>query len=333
MSIKLHQLPVPETAAPAREIVFRAGALGDFLLTLPLLQALAGTGRPLLLVSRPAYGCLLPADVNLEAFVDAEGPDTAALYAPAETAPAAFRERLPGARLHFFVRKDAALEARLRRFGAAEVVWHDPRPSGPPHAACRFLAAAGFPAPPALLTRPILDGRSRRRRPGPAILWLHPGSGSRAKNWPITVFAKFAAAWQYDRRGAVMVSSGPADRELAGPCRAALREFGAAAEFLDRPALGELRDRLAAEADLYIGNDSGVTHLAAALGVPTVALFRCTDPRVWRPLGNTIVLPHEWFSSPLRSQLSCLHLPMTYSCSAGLRDTNWDENPNTRTMM
>ncbi len=279
-------------ATPVREIVFRAGALGDFLLTLPLLRALAGTGRPLLLVSRPAHRCLLPADVAVEAFVDIEGPAVAGLYAPSGPAPADFRARLPGARLHFFTRPDAALEVRLRHFGAAETVWHDPRPSAPPHAAHRFLAAAGFPVPPNLLGRPALaDGRGRRGRRGPTVLWLHPGSGSRAKNWPVTVFAKFAAAWKHYRHGAVTMSFGPADRELVDPCRAALAKFGAAAEFLVEPALCELRSRLAAEAELYIGNDSGVTHLAAALGVPTAALFRCTDPRIWRPLGNAIVLP------------------------------------------
>ena len=42
---------------------------------------------------------------------------------------------------------------------------------------------------------------------------------------------------------------------------------------------------LLARAGAYVGNDSGVTHLAAASGAPTIALFGPTDPRVWAPLG------------------------------------------------
>jgi ADP-heptose:LPS heptosyltransferase len=39
-------------------------------------------------------------------------------------------------------------------------------------------------------------------------------------------------------------------------------------------------------ARIYVGNDSGISHLAAAVGTPTVALFRSTDPRVWAPRGS-----------------------------------------------
>jgi ADP-heptose:LPS heptosyltransferase len=40
----------------------------------------------------------------------------------------------------------------------------------------------------------------------------------------------------------------------------------------------------------YVGNDSGITHLAAALGVPTVALFGPTDPAVWSPRGRQVII-------------------------------------------
>ncbi len=43
-------------------------------------------------------------------------------------------------------------------------------------------------------------------------------------------------------------------------------------------------------ASLYVGNDSGVTHLAAALGVPTIALFGPTDPRSWAPVGPRVAI-------------------------------------------
>ena len=47
-----------------------------------------------------------------------------------------------------------------------------------------------------------------------------------------------------------------------------------------------MRRRMAAEADLYLGADSGVSHLAGALGLYTLAGFRHTDPEIWRPMGR-----------------------------------------------
>ena len=58
----------------------------------------------------------------------------------------------------------------------------------------------------------------------------------------------------------------------------------AAAEFEGLEAVAGL----IACADLYIGNDSGLTHMAAALGAPTVAVFGPTDPGTWRPLGRVV---------------------------------------------
>ena len=49
----------------------------------------------------------------------------------------------------------------------------------------------------------------------------------------------------------------------------------------------DLAQELAA-ADLFIGHDTGVTHLAAALTVPTIALFGPTDPMIWSPLGENV---------------------------------------------
>jgi ADP-heptose:LPS heptosyltransferase len=75
---------------------------------------------------------------------------------------------------------------------------------------------------------------------------------------------------------AVIVSAGPADAPAAPD---ALDAVWAADLPLERLAA------LIARAGAFVGNDSGPTHLAAALGRPTVALFGPTDPAVWAPLG------------------------------------------------
>jgi ADP-heptose:LPS heptosyltransferase len=112
------------------------------------------------------------------------------------------------------------------------------------------------------------------------FLALHPRSGSAVKNWPADRFAELVARHSGGRPW--LLIEGPAD--------------AAAAETLARVP-GALRARelpprvlgtLLSQAGAYVGNDSGVSHLAAAWGAPTLALFGPTDPAVWAPLGPRV---------------------------------------------
>ncbi|MBV8864675.1 MAG: glycosyltransferase family 9 protein [Acidobacteriaceae bacterium] len=109
-------------------------------------------------------------------------------------------------------------------------------------------------------------------------LVIHPFSGSKRKNWPLESYRALAASL-------------PVNTEwTAGP----EEELDQAARFED---LAELAHWLSG-AKLYIGNDSGITHLAAALGIPTLALFGPTEPAKWAPRGdNVIVLRSEPIAS------------------------------------
>lgn len=116
--------------------------------------------------------------------------------------------------------------------------------------------------------------------PGPGPLWLAPGSGSAAKCWPrghwLALAARLAAA------GVPLgVVVGPAEAE-----RGEVREWPwpAGAALLAERTPVELARSLGG-ARGFVGNDSGPTHLAAMLGVPTVAVFGPTDPAVWAPPG------------------------------------------------
>ena len=96
---------------------------------------------------------------------------------------------------------------------------------------------------------------------------IHPFSGSLKKNWPIENFQ--AVASKLDRV-----------QWIAGP-----------EETLDNAthfnSIHEIANLLSG-AERYIGNDSGITHLAAAVGVPVIAIFGPTDPRVWAPRGENV---------------------------------------------
>jgi hypothetical protein len=97
---------------------------------------------------------------------------------------------------------------------------------------------------------------------------IHPFSGSARKNWPLEAFRTVAAALPEP----VYWCAGP-DETLDQAYR-----------FND---LGDLA-RWLVGASLYLGNDSGITHLAAACGVPVVAVFTVTDPAVWAPRGPAV---------------------------------------------
>ena len=117
-------------------------------------------------------------------------------------------------------------------------------------------------------------------RLGAAFVAVHPGSGSARKNAPAALFAALCRELSPTARW--LLIEGPADEVAAagvasvpGAVRTGALSLHALAAMLSR-------------ASLYVGNDSAVTHLAAALGVPTVALFGPTDPRTWAPVGPRV---------------------------------------------
>jgi ADP-heptose:LPS heptosyltransferase len=165
-------------------------------------------------------------------------------------------------------------------------------PEPPPgvHAAQWFaqgataLGATSTPTPQPLIASPDEDTVAvewARRLPR-HFLALHPGSGSPTKNWSPFGFAALAEALAPGVPLALV--SGPAD-DAAGAALARLLPRAVRLEGLPLPVLGAVLSRAA----LYVGNDSGVSHLAAAFGAPTLALFGATDPVVWAPLGPRVV--------------------------------------------
>lgn len=112
---------------------------------------------------------------------------------------------------------------------------------------------------------------------------IQPGSGSRSKNWPLNHFEELAARLE---SGGFHVAwcVGPAEEAWLSPPNA-----------LPPMPLVELAGVLAG-ARLFVGNDSGIGHLAAATGCPTVAIFGSTNPAVWKPMGPRVhvLSPRTW---------------------------------------
>ena len=89
----------------------------------------------------------------------------------------------------------------------------------------------------------------------------------------------------------VLLSVGPADEWLEGFARAMGKAGVPVVSGLSPAGLAALLSRCR----LYAGSDSGVSHLAAAVGIPTVAVFGPTDPAVWGPRGRSVhILQRSW---------------------------------------
>jgi len=122
------------------------------------------------------------------------------------------------------------------------------------------------------------------RRKGWSRLGFHLGSGSARKNWAVDGWIELTERLN-DLFDDFLLVGGEADHELVDKFCARSRVRGLRT-LLDAN-LSRLADGLS-ECGLFVGHDTGVTHLAAAVGTSTVVLFGATDPDVWAPLGDHV---------------------------------------------
>jgi ADP-heptose:LPS heptosyltransferase len=114
---------------------------------------------------------------------------------------------------------------------------------------------------------------------GRSAVLLHPGSGSRLKDWPADRWARVGDALA--ERGCAVVVSGGAD-DLETPARVAAAMQHPPLLLAGKTTLGQL-GALAEQCRLVLGTDSGPLHLAAALGAPTLRLYGPSDERIFGP--------------------------------------------------
>jgi ADP-heptose:LPS heptosyltransferase len=319
-----------------RILILRPGAIGDTLLTFPALQLLRShfpSATIEIVGNRPALR--LAHGAGLVDSVDAFGADWVSdLFGDEPTD--ALRKRLGQVDLGIVWMHSANaaedLAARLKAAGVSRAV---PFVSFPPNGSQRHvadhlvdtLAEVGIPdrlkrdaltlslwereqvrpnssefcrARTNWFPLPLGEGQGEGIASAPGALKtncfavLHPGAGARRKRWPAERYA--ALAERLARRGlTTAVTSGPADEDAVASLQAALSQP------IQVLAGLELRDLAAilGRASLVVGNDSGVTHLAALTGAPTLALFGPFDPAYWAPIG-----PHVAVLDPGRD---CAH--------------------------
>lgn len=277
--------------AGTRIFVHHDGGLGDTILSLPAISLLRRAASFLHLAARSDIACFL----RDQGCVDEASDCGSSFYLP-------LYERYPDQRLkkmlscfdHAYLFTSAPRPDMV--LSLSEAVLHVrtiltiPPPESPMHVS--LYRAHQLP----LLNRltqeetsnsPLRRHGQKRHHSGNGIprIILHPGSGGR-KNWPVDRYIALAEELRRERGCSIVFIAGPAE---ASAVRRRLTHFadGERGVLIADASLSEVASLLA-DAALYIGNDSGISHLAAAIGTPMLAIFGPTDPRLWAPAGECV---------------------------------------------
>jgi heptosyltransferase-3 len=292
-------------AADSALILF-PGALGDFICFLPTLVALRARhpGR-MLVVAKPALLEIMRLQGVATASID--GSAVAQLFASSQTVTAK-TEALLGrfATVYSWTGfGDPDVSRHLTALAAGRVNTYRFRGMDPGEHAVDYYARCVGVAPSTAIGGSIaddpnwFDALERERRLGHSLAVIHPGSGSPRKNW--IGFAAVVRCWHRHAPRPIVLLRGPAEAERSGDtdCGADI-----VLEGLTLPRVATILRR----ARLYLGNDSGISHLAAAVGATGLTLFGPSDPSVWAPRSPHLQTVHA--PDPCRQcgpEVFCLH--------------------------
>lgn len=284
-------------ARPVRFLVLRGGAIGDFIVTLPVFQALR-TRWPDAYIELIGYPHIarLALEGGLVNKVDSlDRANIALFFARNPSFPKELCAFIRSFDLifSFLHDKNGLVRENLLLAGARQVIYGSPLIPEDVHAVDHLLAPLESLALYEKGATPDLrlDDKAREEGrellasiggSGPALL-LHPGSGSPRKNWPIERFVALAELAERDTAWTPVFLLGEADETA----RIALEQLRPTAYTLTGLDLIQVA-QVVSNARVHVGNDSGITHLAAALSVPTIALFGPSSSTQWGPRGKSV---------------------------------------------
>ena len=293
--------PMPAGTHP-KILVIRGGAIGDFLLTLPAIQLLrdAFPNVRLEILGYEHIVTLAQSGGLADATRSIEYAPMAGFFNPKAELDPELCEYFAGFQqvISYLYDPDGFFAGNLRRAGVRQLLEASPKIDPEGDHATRQLAQPlerlalfledpcvrlGVAAADREFARQFLAagwaGAERRR-----LVAIHPGSGGERKNWPVEQWAelgRWLLEFPAEERPRLLLVGGEADEKAT----AALRKLDprgedvARAENLPLPQVAALL----ANADLFLGHDSGISHLAAAVGTRCLLLFGPTDPDIWAP--------------------------------------------------
>jgi heptosyltransferase-3 len=281
-----------------RILVIRGGAIGDFLLTLPALKLLRdefpsahleilGYKHIIALVENRGYADSVRSIdyAPLASFFSRDGE----LQAELAQYFRSFQQIIS-----YLFDPDEIFANNLKRCGVKNLIKASPQINDGEHAArqlARPLEQLGlFLEDAAAMLYPNKEDRmfakkflERSARP---LLALHPGSGGERKNWALENWLELGD-WLIEsiKPSTLLVVIGEADESHAQQLKESWAKRPVCfAQNLPLPQVAALLEQCA----LFIGHDSGISHLAAAVGTPSLLLFGPTDPEIWAPANERV---------------------------------------------
>jgi heptosyltransferase-3 len=280
-----------------RILILRGGAIGDFVLTLPALKLLRDRFPEayLEIIGHPQIAALAEKRFYADAIRSIESASLVKFFAK--------DAELPAELVNYFSRfdlivsylydPDGILENNLKRCGVASLLSGPSKLDNSAHAAfqlARPLQALDLHLEdPAASIYPSEEDRDFARRyrgdaSNPTVA-LHPGSGSETKNWAIEKWIElggllFSAGYR------LLVIAGEADDHRVRTLESAWN--GKPVRFAKHQPLPRLAELC--ESSLFVGHDSGISHIAAAAGAKCVLLFGWTDPAIWAPANKDVAV-------------------------------------------
>ena len=274
-------------------LVVRGGAIGDFILTLPALAALRKqfprTHIEVLGYSHIAGLAELAGYVNGVRSIEARA--LAGFFARRGELDKALAHYFDGFNIviSYLYDPDGIFQENVGRCTEAQFIAgpHRPRETENIHAADLFLKPLERLAIFGANATPTIPLPEQRERSAKGALAVHPGSGSEKKNWPEPLWEEFLRNVAQETDWKVLLVGGEAEEERLQRL-ASLVPVERLRVARNLP-LNELAARLAAS-KAFVGHDSGMSHLAAAVGTPVVALWGETNSDIWRPKGENVQL-------------------------------------------
>jgi heptosyltransferase III len=280
-------------------LIIRPGAIGDTLLSFPVIQALrAHSNSPHVTFVGNAAVLPLALDWGIaEEVSDYNARQWSALFATTgiHSPPLQALLRNVDHAICWLRDPEQIVEHNLRSSGVPQISIAAGRPAANERIYIVDYLASTLKIPQAVPFIPLFSTNSRITDKGVSMqqIAIHPGSGGAQKCWPTAYFAQLIEAlWRRDTP--VLLLAGPADVDrladllfqLPAPASASLLST-----LVDAP-LRSVAQHLQ-QCRGYIGNDSGITHLAALLAIPTLALFGPSDPVIWHPYGDAVQVLYE----------------------------------------
>ena len=277
-----------------RILVIRGGAVGDLIVTLPALGALrrAFPHATIELLGDPSRAILAQHPRYVNRVIDLEHWDLYRLFSQQPTLSQGLATFLSSFELilSYLPVPDVIFPTNLRRYSQGEVLTWQPHPPPGVHITDHLLQPVTrfdrqpCDACPQVYLAPEAQEFAVRfwqtaSLPDQGVIAFHPGSGGTYKLWPVAGWEQIMT-WAAQQGLQGVIISGPAEQAYNSPLvRPAHFPPWPRAQNLPLPHLAALLARC----QVVVGHDSGITHLAAAVGTTTLALFGPTDPLVWGP--------------------------------------------------